>query len=177
MQPRPIYKVGDKVAHCCQRTGLNYFGTITEVILPGQIEESKFNEVQLKWYAERDKDYLNNPIYIVRPDSSPGPMTFCEAKALRFVKDKENYLKAFETRIYHCLEADLVAAEDIKNFGTIHEVNAMASNPEDLLKMLTRICYELSIGLALHNTPKHYRAETAIGYSTTRKLFPLETKS
>lgn len=173
---RPIFKVGDRVAHTCRKTNFNYYGTVTHVIEPGEFDSSCFNEVQLKWYSQRDSDFINNPIYIVKPDSSPGPMTSHEIMALMPVVTSKFYDLIFNQRAYHCIESDLMSEEDLPIRKTIFEVNAVASSPDELAVMLIKIAHELNNRLALKENTKLYHNNTCTAYVAQRKYFPLETK-
>ncbi len=57
--------------------------------------------------AGRDKDWDKHPVYMVLPDSSPGPCTYEEANKI-YPMSREIYDLLFKDRVYYCAESDLL---------------------------------------------------------------------
>lgn len=118
--PIPIYQVNDRVMKV-HKDGFVFSGHVHRVIPAHHVpefitkllndERQMMNDSQLTSLNNRDPGFLHNPMYIIVPDTYPGPPTYEEACVIVPGLTRFQYTMLYHYRAYLCLESDLEPRE------------------------------------------------------------------
>ena len=125
--PKPIFKIGDRVCYTSRERDFSVVGTVSQVI-----KSEEFNDIidKAKQYApeevveeiienyrSRDSEFDSLPAYVVIPDGHIGIATFEQAKAIvpNLSKIQYDRLMGIEERYFFVLESDIIHLEWIQD--------------------------------------------------------------